>query len=74
MPVVTCIDDLRSMAKKRVARAVFEYVDYGSYDQVRVESAVSGPFSDSVSGRLAVLYQKFDPIIDNDYPNRFVTL
>jgi L-lactate dehydrogenase (cytochrome) len=33
MPVVTCIDDLRSMAKRRVARAVFEYVDCGSYDQ-----------------------------------------
>ena len=31
MPVVTCIDDLRSMAKKRVARAVFDYVDRGSY-------------------------------------------
>ncbi|HEX7053344.1 MAG TPA: alpha-hydroxy acid oxidase [Burkholderiales bacterium] len=33
MPVVTCIDDLREMARKRVARAVFEYVDCGSYDQ-----------------------------------------
>jgi L-lactate dehydrogenase (cytochrome) len=31
MPVVTCIDDLREMAKKRVARAIFEYVDCGSY-------------------------------------------
>ena len=31
MPVVTCIEDLRSLAKKRVARAVFEYVDGGSY-------------------------------------------
>ncbi len=31
MPVVTCIDDLRSMAKKRVARAIFDYVDRGSY-------------------------------------------
>jgi L-lactate dehydrogenase (cytochrome) len=31
MPVVTCIDDLRELAKKRVARAVFEYVDRGSY-------------------------------------------
>ncbi len=31
MPVVTCIDDLRAMAKKRVARAIFEYVDCGSY-------------------------------------------
>jgi L-lactate dehydrogenase (cytochrome) len=31
MPVVTCIDDLRTMARKRVARAIFEYVDRGSY-------------------------------------------
>jgi len=31
MPVVTCIEDLRALAKKRVARAVFEYVDCGSY-------------------------------------------
>jgi L-lactate dehydrogenase (cytochrome) len=31
MPVVTCIDDLRELAKKRVARAIFEYVDCGSY-------------------------------------------
>jgi len=33
MPVVTCVEDLRQMAKKRVARAIFEYVDCGSYDQ-----------------------------------------
>jgi len=33
MAVVTCIDDLREMAKKRVARAIFEYVDCGSYTQ-----------------------------------------
>src|SRR5258706_12029776 len=31
MQVVTCIDDLREMAKKRVARAIFDYVDRGSY-------------------------------------------
>ena len=31
MPVVTCIEDLRSLAKKRVARAIFDYVDRGSY-------------------------------------------
>jgi L-lactate dehydrogenase (cytochrome) len=31
MAVVTCIEDLRSLAKKRVARAIFEYVDCGSY-------------------------------------------
>ena len=33
MAVVTCIDDLRDIAKRRVARAIFEYVDCGSYDQ-----------------------------------------
>jgi len=31
MPVVTCIEDLRQLSKKRVARAIFEYVDCGSY-------------------------------------------
>ncbi len=33
MAVVTCIDDLRDMAKKRVARAIFEYVDCGAYSE-----------------------------------------
>jgi len=33
MPVVTCIDDLREIAKKRVARAIFEYVDCGAYSE-----------------------------------------
>src|SRR5690242_20779349 len=33
MAVVTCIDDLREMSKKRVARAIFEYVDRGSYSE-----------------------------------------
>ena len=33
MPVVTCIEDLREIAKRRVARTIFEYVDRGSYDE-----------------------------------------
>ena len=33
MAVVTCINDLRDMAKKRVARAIFEYVDCGAYTE-----------------------------------------
>ena len=33
MAVVTCIDDLREMSQKRVARAIFEYVDRGSYSE-----------------------------------------
>ena len=31
MRVVTCIEDLRELARKRVARAIFDYVDGGSY-------------------------------------------
>lgn len=60
---------------KGPTRALEGYVDttYGSYNQIRVESAISGPLSDAVSGRLAVVYNRFDPVIDNDYPNRFVT-
>ena len=33
MPVVTCIEDLREMARKRVARPIFDYVDRGSYSE-----------------------------------------
>jgi L-lactate dehydrogenase (cytochrome) len=38
MPVVTCIDDLRELAKKRVARAVFEYADRGSYTEATLRA------------------------------------
>ncbi|HLF29807.1 MAG TPA: TonB-dependent receptor [Xanthomonadales bacterium] len=47
---------------------------YGSYNQIRFESALSGGLTDKVSARAAVLYNRFDPILDNDYPNRAVTL
>ena len=33
MTVVTSIEDLRRMARKRVAKAIFDYVDRGSYDE-----------------------------------------
>ncbi|MBV8032909.1 MAG: alpha-hydroxy-acid oxidizing protein [Betaproteobacteria bacterium] len=33
MPVVTCIGDLRELARRRVARAIFDYVDRGSYSE-----------------------------------------
>lgn len=33
MPVITNIQDLRAAAKKRVARAIFDYVDRGSYEE-----------------------------------------
>ena len=33
MPAITSIEDLRRMARRRVARAIFDYVDRGSYDE-----------------------------------------
>ena len=38
MPVVTNIADLRRMAQKRVAKAIFEYVDRGSYDETTLRA------------------------------------
>ena len=38
MPVVTCIEDLRALARKRVARAVFEYVDGGAYTEATLRA------------------------------------
>jgi L-lactate dehydrogenase (cytochrome) len=36
--VVTNIEDLRQMARKRVAKAVFDYVDRGSYDETTLRA------------------------------------
>jgi len=38
MPVVTCIEDLREMARRRVARAIFDYVDRGSYAEATLRA------------------------------------
>jgi len=38
MAVVTCIEDLRELARKRVARAVFEYVDGGAYTEATLRA------------------------------------
>lgn len=43
-------------------------VSYGSYNQTRVEGAVSQALSDSVSGRLSGMYNRHDPIMDNVFP------
>jgi L-lactate dehydrogenase (cytochrome) len=34
MPPVTCVQDLRALARRRVPRAIFEYADRGSYDEL----------------------------------------
>jgi L-lactate dehydrogenase (cytochrome) len=33
MPVVTCIEDLRQLSRRRIAKAIFDYVDRGSYGE-----------------------------------------
>ncbi len=34
MPVITNIEDLRRIARRKVPRALFQYVDHGSYDEI----------------------------------------
>jgi L-lactate dehydrogenase (cytochrome) len=38
MRVVTNVEDLREMARRRVAKAVFDYVDRGSYDEATLRA------------------------------------
>ena len=52
----------------------FADVTYGSHNQVRVEAAAGGPMSDTMAARVSVLYNRHDPILENNYPNGFVTL
>ena len=35
---ITNIEDLRAVARKRVPRAIFDYVDRGSYDEVTLRA------------------------------------
>jgi L-lactate dehydrogenase (cytochrome) len=41
MQAITHVGDLRTMAKRRVARAIFDYVDSGSYDEVTLHANCS---------------------------------
>ncbi|MFU8815116.1 MAG: L-lactate dehydrogenase [Pseudomonadales bacterium] len=38
MPVITCIEDLRKLHRKRVPRMFYDYVDSGSWDEVTYEA------------------------------------
>ena len=40
MATVTCIEDLRELARKRVARAIFEYVDCGAYTECTLRTTM----------------------------------
>ncbi len=38
MPTITNIQDLRALAKRRIPRAIFDYADRGSYDEVTLRA------------------------------------
>jgi L-lactate dehydrogenase (cytochrome) len=38
MRVVTCVEDLRELSRKRCARAIFDYVDRGSYSEATLRA------------------------------------
>lgn len=42
---------------------------YGSYNQARIETAVSGPLGEALSGRLSAMYNRHEEIADNQYPS-----
>ena len=60
---------------RRPTESFESFVDltYGSYDQVRLEGALGGPLSNGLSGRLSVLYNRHDEILDNLYPQGNMT-
>jgi L-lactate dehydrogenase (cytochrome) len=59
MPVVTNIADLRRMAQKRVAKAIFDYVDRGSYDETTLRANSSDLDDIKFRQRVAInVYQR----------------
>jgi L-lactate dehydrogenase (cytochrome) len=38
MPIITNVEDLRQLARRRIPRALFDYVDRGSYDEVTLRA------------------------------------
>src|SRR5256885_800514 len=51
MATVTCIEDLRELARKRVARAIFEYVDCGSYTECTLRANKADIDADALAQR-----------------------
>jgi iron complex outermembrane receptor protein len=43
-------------------------VDYGSYNDTRLEGAISGPLNDAISARVSGLAERYDGWIKNEYP------
>ena len=38
MPAIICNEDLRQLARRRAPRAIFDYVDRGSYDEATIRA------------------------------------
>src|SRR5581483_10041823 len=38
MPVITCNEDLRRLARRRAPRAIFDYADRGSYEELTLRA------------------------------------
>src|SRR5882672_20796 len=38
MPVITNIEDLRQLARRKLPKAIYEYVEHGSYDQISLRA------------------------------------
>jgi L-lactate dehydrogenase (cytochrome) len=38
MPAITNIEDLRQLARRKIPKAIFEYIDHGSYDQISLRA------------------------------------
>ena len=38
MPVITNVQDMRRLAKRRIPRAIFDYADRGSYDEITIDA------------------------------------
>src|SRR5580765_5660831 len=54
MPVITCIDDLRAISKRRIAKAIFDYVDRGSYGEYTLRANRADLESLTLRQRVAV--------------------
>jgi L-lactate dehydrogenase (cytochrome) len=54
MPVVTNIEDLRALSKRRIAKAIFDYVDRGSYSEATLRANRSDLESLTLRQRVAI--------------------
>ncbi|PXX45497.1 alpha-hydroxy acid oxidase [Undibacterium pigrum] len=54
MPVITCVEDLRLLAKKRVPKAFYDYADSGSYTEATYKANTNDLASIKLRQRVAI--------------------